>query len=88
MNKTAKTFSFHFENSVELNMPAEAVFSHLDDHTRIAAHMSQNSWMMAGGSGDLMDAALGHSVGSRMRLSGRVCWCTRQMVGEIQKSFR
>jgi hypothetical protein len=59
MNKTAKTFSFHFENSVELNMPAEAVFSHLDDHARIAAHMSQNSWMMAGGSMRLEMGAAG-----------------------------
>lgn len=73
MNETAKTFPFHFESSAGLNMPAEVVFSHLDDHIRLASHMSQSSWMMAGGRMRLeMDAAQGHTVGSRMRLSGRV----------------
>lgn len=73
MNEIAKNLPFHFESSVTLNAPAEAVFSHLDDHRHLAGHMSQSSWMMAGGRMALeMDAAQGRAVDSRIRLSGHV----------------
>ncbi len=39
---------YHFESTVEVSAAAVAVFAHLDDHSRLSAHMSNSSWMMAG----------------------------------------
>jgi hypothetical protein len=33
----------HFETSVVVSAPADAIFSYLDDHTRLSTHMSQSS---------------------------------------------
>ena len=53
----------HFESSVLLSAPAEAVFPHLDDHRRLSAHMSQSSWMMAGSRMEIkLDASEGRAV--------------------------
>jgi uncharacterized membrane protein len=70
---TASMPMFHCEHSVVVRAPAEAVFSYLDDHRRLSAHMSRSSWMMAGSRMSLtLDAAEGRAVGSIIRLSGRV----------------
>jgi hypothetical protein len=51
----------------------EAVFDFLDDHQRLASHMSKRSWMMAGGRMDtILDDAHGRQVGSRIIVRGRV----------------
>ena len=72
LGKTA-VFPFHLESKREVHAPADAIFSYLDDHTRLAAHMSQSSWMMAGSRmGIELDEFAGRRVGSRIRLSGRV----------------
>lgn len=64
---------FHFESCAKLDSPAETVFSHLDDHKRLSAHMSQSSWMMAGSSMSIdLDTLQGRAAGSHIRLSGRV----------------
>ena len=66
MNEAAKNLPFHFESCAKLNVPAETVFSNLDDHQRLSAHMIQRSWMMAGGRMELeLDAAQGHAIGSK-----------------------
>jgi hypothetical protein len=63
----------HCESVVQLPVPAPEVFAHLDDHQRLASHMSKSSWMMAGSKMSLeMDAAAGKTEGSRIRLSGTV----------------
>lgn len=63
----------HYENDVEINAPAEAVFAHLDDQRRLSAHMSQSSWAMIGSRMDFeFDAAEGRAVGSKIGLRGRV----------------
>ena len=63
----------HFETSVVVSAPADVVFSYLDDHTRLSAHMRQSSWMMAGSRLAFeLDASGGRTVGARIRLSGRV----------------
>ena len=52
---------------------ADALFRHLDDHKRLASHMSQSSWMTAGSTMDIKpDAAAGQAEGSHIRLRGRV----------------
>ena len=64
---------FHFESNVELNAPADTVFSHLDDHTRLSAHMTKPSWIMAGSRMAIeFDASEGRAVGAIIRLRGRV----------------
>ena len=64
---------FHLESNVELNAPANAVFSLLDDHSRLSAHMSKSSWMMMGSHMAIeFDAAQGRAVGAIIRLRGRV----------------
>lgn len=73
MNEIVKDLPFHFESCVLLNAPAEIVFSHLADHRRLSAHMSQPSWMMAGAQMRIdLDALQGHAIGSKISLSGRV----------------
>lgn len=73
MNDAVRALPFHFVSSIVLNATAEVVFSNLDDHQRLSAHMSQSSWMMAGAHmGIELDAAQGHALGSKMRMSGRV----------------
>ena len=64
---------FHFEYSVVVNAPAEAVFSRLDDPRLLSAHMSRSSWMMAGSQMALeLDASQGRAVGASIRMRGRV----------------
>ena len=83
---------FHFESDVELNAPANAVFSHLDDHSRLSAHMSQSSWMMVGSRMAIeLDATEGRAVGAIIRLRGRVLGiplCVEQIVTERSPPLR
>ena len=63
----------HFECTVEVSAAADAVFSHLDDHGRLSAHMSDSSWMMAGSHMAIeLDASEGRAVGAIIRLRSRV----------------
>jgi Polyketide cyclase / dehydrase and lipid transport len=63
----------HFDTRVVVSAPADVVFSYLDDHTRVSAHMSRPSWMMAGSRLAIeLDASGGRTVGARIRLHGRV----------------
>ncbi len=73
MAATSKSFPRHFENSVKISAPADAVFTHLDDQRRLSAHMSQSSWMMVGSRMDFeFDAEGGRAIGSKITLRGRV----------------
>ena len=64
---------FHCESIRIVAGTAESVFSLLDDHNRLAGHMSQTSWMMAGTKMNIeLDAAKGRATGSRIELRGRV----------------
>ena len=52
---------------------ATELFAHLDDQTRLAAHMTKRSWRMGWGRMDVrLDAAGGKAVGSHIVLDGRV----------------
>ena len=73
----------HFESTSEVNAPADAVFSHMDDHSRLSAHMSRSSWMMVGSRMAIeLDASEGRAVGAIIRLRGRVLGIPLS-VGEI-----
>ena len=63
----------HFRSDVELDAQANAVFSHLDDHSRLSAHMTQPSWMVVGSRMAIeFDASKGRAVGATIRLRGGV----------------
>lgn len=63
----------HDESSAVVAAQAEQVFDYVDDHAQLSSHMSQSSWMMVGSRMHIeLDSARGQSVGSRIRLSGRV----------------
>ena len=66
-------YPFRVESRGRLLAPAERVFAHLDDHSRLSAHMSRRSWRMGWGRMNLhLDERAGRAVGSRIRLDGRV----------------
>ena len=63
----------HFESNIDVNAAAGDIFSLLDDHSRLSAHMTKPSWMMAGSVMTLkFDAAKGRAVGAFIRLTGQV----------------
>jgi len=63
----------HYEESAHISASVERVFDYVDDHARFSSHMNQSSWMMGGARMDIQaDAGHGRSVGSHIRLSGRI----------------
>jgi len=63
----------HFESHAEVAASPAELFALLDDHSRLSAHMTKRSWMMAGSRITLeTDANRGRAVGSRIRLAGRI----------------
>lgn len=63
----------HHASSGFVQSPMDQVFAHLDDHTRLSSHMSERSWRTGGGRMQTeIDEGRGQTVGSRIRLSGRV----------------
>ena len=66
-------FPFHFESDVDVNASTSDIFTLLDDHSRLSAHMTKPSWMMAGSLMTLeFDAFNGRAVGALIRLTGGV----------------
>ena len=64
---------FHFESNIDVNAAASDIFALLDDHSRLSAHMTKPSWMMAGSAMTLeYDAANGRAVGAKISLHGNV----------------
>lgn len=63
----------HAESAAVVPASPALLFDHLDRHDRLAGHMTGSSWMMAGGSMQIKtDALEGKTVGSQIRLEGRV----------------
>lgn len=57
--------------SAPVGAAPQAVFAHLDDQTRLAAHMQSRSPMMGGGRMTyVFDSGLGQAVGSHIRMGG------------------
>ena len=68
-----ETLPNHAETTMRLPASPAEVFGYLDDHTRLSAHMSRSSWMMAGSRMTIeTDAARGQAIGSVIRLRGRM----------------
>lgn len=65
------TYAHHDEVVVGVNAPPAALFDHLDDQERLAAHMNKPSMMMLGGRMFYeFDALRGRAVGSVIRMGG------------------
>ncbi len=63
----------HEESSALVSASPQRVFSLIDDHERLSSHMSQSSWRMGGGRmKTMLDERRGQSVGSHIRVGGRV----------------
>ena len=63
----------HFEASAFVTAPVDSVFAYVDDPAQLSSHMGKSSWMMGGGRMQTeVDAGRGQTVGSRIRLRGRV----------------
>jgi Polyketide cyclase / dehydrase and lipid transport len=63
----------HEEDSAPIPVPAERVFAYLDDHARLASHMSRSSWRMGGGRMQtVLDEGRGQAIGSHIRMGGRI----------------
>ena len=66
-------YSRHEDFNGTLPVSIERAFQHLDDQTRLSAHMSERSWKMGWGKMDMrLDDLRGRAVGSRIVVAGRV----------------
>nr|WP_295467820.1 SRPBCC family protein [Mesorhizobium sp.] len=64
-------YPFSAETQVVVDASPEAVFTFLDDHRSLSAHMGQRSWMMMGSRMDIhFDEGGARSVGSTFGLTG------------------
>jgi len=72
-NQNINPLPRHDESSALVSASPERVFALIDDHERLASHMSQSSWRMDGGRmKTILDERRGQKVGSHIRVSGRV----------------
>src|SRR5882672_11058761 len=71
------TFPFHGESTGEVAAGAEALFSYLDDPRHLSEHMESSSAMTVGMAMRIdVDAQGGRSIGSQIRMSGRMLGLT------------
>ena len=65
--------AYHNESSAAVSASVQDVFAFVDDHKRLASHMSEPSWQMGGGRMETtLDDQRAQSVGSHIRMTGRV----------------
>jgi Polyketide cyclase / dehydrase and lipid transport len=70
---TQRRYERHYAESVTVDTSAEDVFSFADDFNRLSSHMSQSSGMMMGGRMQIsFDDGRGQTVGSHVRMTGRM----------------
>ena len=68
------TFPLHHESQGDVAAGIDEVFAYLDDPRHIAEHMENSSAMMAGSAMRIdVDARAGRTIGSQIRMSGRMC---------------
>ncbi|MDO8769231.1 MAG: SRPBCC family protein [Burkholderiaceae bacterium] len=85
-------FNCHREATVNIAASPQAVFTLLDDHQRLAAHMEKPSMMMAGATMQIeTDGQRGQAVGSLISMKGKILgiplW-VEEAVSEYEPPFR
>ena len=71
--RKAADFARHHKTETRLRASPEAAFDYLDDFRNLSAHMERPSAMMLGSRMEIStDEGGGRTVGSRVRMSGRV----------------
>lgn len=67
------SFQYSAASTVLIWASAESLFDYLDDHRRIAGHMSRPSMMMLGGRMSYeFDQTEGREIGGRIRMTGAI----------------
>lgn len=83
-----KSFTFHEESSGLIRERPDRVFAKLDDHARLAAHMTKLSWRMGWATMQITtDSNRPRGVGSHITLRGRV-FGVRLWVEEVVTQYR
>ena len=68
-----RRFPRHVERSVQVRAAAESIFTLLDSHENISAHMNRPTWAMLGGTmTSSVDELAGKEVGSVIEIEGQV----------------
>jgi hypothetical protein len=68
-----RSYERHYAESVTVDASAEDVFSFADDFSKLSSHMSRSSGMMMGGRMQIsFDDDRGQTVGSHVRMTGRM----------------
>lgn len=63
----------HYESSVVIPARAQPLFEFVDEHASLSAHMGKPSWKMGWGRMEtVLDEHRGKSIGSHIRLAGRI----------------
>ena len=71
MHQRVESLPHHGESSALIPASPDRVFALIDDHERLASHMSSSSWRMGGGHMTTsVDDGLGRRVGSHIWMSG------------------
>ena len=79
-------FSFHEESGGFIPESPEHVFSKLDDHARLAAHMAKPSWRMGWATMQIVtDPERPRGVGSHIALRGRVLGLSLSVDEEVTR---
>ena len=66
-------YPHHFETMVDVPAAAPALFANVDDHARLAGHMTGSSIMMGGSKMRFSyDENAGRAVGSKIRMAGSI----------------
>jgi Polyketide cyclase / dehydrase and lipid transport len=71
--EVSSSFPLHFSDSTVIPASQAELFTYLDNHAQLSAHMTRRSWMMGGGRMAISTDEGGFQrLGSRLRLAGRV----------------
>jgi hypothetical protein len=80
----ASSFTRHSEAVGSLAVNAEDLFTYLDKHSQLSAHMTKSSWMMGGGRMDMTTDEGGfRKLGSKLRLAGKAFGLTVFLEEEV-----
>jgi hypothetical protein len=68
-----RRYERHYAENVTVDAGTEEVFSFADDFSKLSSHMNKSSTMMMGGRMEIFfDNERGRSVGSHVRMAGRM----------------